>query len=183
MVTVLKNCMAILEIKKFPDPVLKKKTGPVDRIDSKIERLIEDMVETMYDAPGVGLAANQVGVPLQLAVIDVTTREDREKGRRQPLLVIINPEILSMEGSVVEEEGCLSIPEYAENVKRAAIVKVRAQDRNGKTFELPAEGLLAKALQHEIDHLNGVLFVDRLSPLKKSIFKRRYKKAVLAEKA
>jgi peptide deformylase len=168
--------MAIRAICKFPDPILHQKTKPVSTIDSSIERLIDDMVETMYAAPGVGLAANQVGVPLQLAVIDVTTREDREKGRRHPVLVIINPEILSAEGSVVEEEGCLSIPDYAEAVKRAARVKVRARDRKGKTFELEADGLLAKALQHEIDHLNGLLFVDKLSPLKKSIFKRKYRK-------
>jgi peptide deformylase len=139
------------------------------------------MIETMYDAPGVGLAANQVGVSLQLAVIDVTSREEREKGRQRPLIVIINPEMLSMEGSVVEEEGCLSIPEYAETVKRAVKVKVRAQDRAGKVFEIETEGLLAKALQHEIDHLNGILFVDRLSPLKKSMFKRKYKKLALEQ--
>lgn len=174
--------MAIREIRKFPDPVLRKRTDPVEKIDGTLDRLIDDMIETMYDAPGVGLAANQIGISLQLAVIDVTTREDREKGRQRPLIVIINPEILSMEGSVVEEEGCLSLPEYAETVKRAATVKVRAQDRTGKVFEIEAEGLLAKALQHEIDHLNGLLFVDRLSPLKKSLFKRKFKKLAL-EKA
>jgi peptide deformylase len=174
--------MGLREIRKFPDPVLRNKTERVAAIDSSIERLIDDMVETMHAAPGVGLAANQVGVPLQLAVIDLTTREDREKGRPRPVTVIINPEILAMEGSMVEEEGCLSIPDYAESVKRAAKVRVRAQDRNGKTFELEAEGLMAKALQHEIDHLNGLLFVDRLSPLKKSVFKRKFKKVAL-EKA
>ncbi len=172
--------MTIREIRKYPDPVLRQKTGRVGAIDDTITRLIEDMVETMHDAPGVGLAANQVGVPLQVAVIDLSTRE--EPARRHPLLVIINPEILSMEGSVIEEEGCLSIPEYAEKVKRAQKVKVRALDGDGKSFEIEAEGLLAKALQHEIDHLNGLLFVDRLSPLKKNIFKRRQRKAA-AEKA
>ncbi len=171
--------MAIREIRKYPDPVLHQRTSRVGTIDGEIERLIEDMVETMHDAPGVGLAANQVGVPLQVAVIDLSTRENPE--RRHPLLVIINPEILFMEGSVIEEEGCLSIPEYTEMVKRAQKVKVRALDRNGKSFELEAEGLMAKALQHEIDHLNGLLFVDRLSLLKKNIFKRRHRKAV-AEK-
>ena len=169
--------MALREIRKFPDPVLRQKTDRVTNINGTIERLIDDMVETMHAAPGVGLAANQVGVSLQVAVIDLSTREEKEK--RHPLLVIINPEILSLQGSVVEEEGCLSIPEYAEKVKRAARVKVRAQDRTGKIFELEAEGLLAKALQHEIDHLNGLLFIDRLSPLKKSIFKRRLKKMAL----
>jgi peptide deformylase len=172
--------MALREIRTYPDPVLRKKTSRVERIDSALDRLIRDMVETMHAAPGVGLAANQVGVPLQLAVIDLSSREDKEQ--RHPLLVIINPEILVMEGSVIEEEGCLSIPDYAEKVNRAARVKVRAQDRTGKQFELEAEGLMAKALQHEIDHLNGLLFVDRLSPLKKSFFKRRFKKT-MAEKA
>jgi len=172
--------MAIREIRTYPDPVLRNKTGRVEKIDSSLDRLIEDMVATMHAAPGVGLAANQVGVPLQLAVIDLSSRENEEQ--RHPLLVIINPEILAMEGSVTEEEGCLSIPDYSEKVKRAAKVKVRAQDRTGKSFEIEADGLLAKALQHEIDHLNGLLFVDHLSPLKKNIFRRRYRK-VAAEKA
>jgi peptide deformylase len=169
--------MALRQIRTYPDPVLRNKTSRVERIDSTLNRLIEDMVETMHAAPGVGLAANQVGVSLQLAVIDLSSREDEEQ--RHPLLVIINPEILVMEGSVIEEEGCLSIPDYAEKVKRAARVKVRAQDRMGKPFELEAEGLMAKALQHEIDHLNGLLFVDKLSPLKKSLFRRRFKKALM----
>ena len=168
--------MALREICTYPDPVLRNKTSRVERIDSALDRLIEDMVETMHAAPGVGLAANQVGMPLQLAVIDLSSREDEEQ--RHPLLVIINPELIVMEGSVLEEEGCLSIPDYAEKVRRAARVKVRAQDRTGKQFELEAEGLMAKALQHEIDHLNGLLFVDRLSSLKKHLFKRRFRKAL-----
>ncbi len=172
--------MAIRDIRKYPDPVLRIKTEPVKAFDAALQRLIDDMLETMYAAPGVGLAANQVGVSLQLAVIDVSGRE--EKGPRRAPVVLINPEILSREGTVVAEEGCLSIPDYAENVKRATKVKVRAQDRSGKAFEVEADGLFAKALQHEIDHLNGILFVDRLSPLKKSIFRRRLKKA-LAETA
>ena len=169
--------MALREIRSYPDPVLREKTSRVERIDGTLERLIEDMVETMRAAPGVGLAANQVGVPLQLAVIDLSSREDEEQ--RHPLIVIINPEVLAMEGSVIDEEGCLSIPDYSEKVKRAARVKVRAQDRTGKQFEIEAEGLMAKALQHEIDHLNGLLFVDRLSSLKKSLFKRRLKKTLM----
>jgi peptide deformylase len=171
--------MALREIRKYPDPVLRKKTSRVERIDSTLDRLIEDMVETMHAAPGVGLAANQVGVSLQLAVIDLSSRENEEQ--RHPLLIIINPEMLSMEGSVIEEEGCLSIPDYAEKVKRAARVKVRAQDRTGKKFEIEAEGLMAKALQHEIDHLNGLLFVDKLSPLKKNFFRRRFKKTLMEQ--
>lgn len=172
--------MAIREIKKYPDPVLRVKTAPVTTIDDSLQKLIDDMVETMHAAPGVGLAANQVGVSLQVAVIDLGDREDGKP--RQPLVVLINPEILSQEGSIVSEEGCLSLPDYTENVKRAKRVKVRAKDRKGQPFELEAEGLMAKALQHEIDHLNGLLFIDRLSPLKKNIFKRKLKKA-LAETA
>lgn len=172
--------MAIREIKKYPDPVLRLKTSRVDVIDQSVQDLIDDMVETMHAAPGVGLAANQVGVSLQLAVIDLGEREDDEP--RHPLVVLINPEILSSQGSVVADEGCLSMPDFSEKVKRAARVKVRAKDRTGKPFELDAEGLMAKALQHEIDHLNGLLFVDRLSPLKKNIFQRKLKKA-LAETA
>ena len=172
--------MAIREIRTYPDPILRNQTSRVERIDGSLDRLIEDMVETMHAAPGVGLAANQVGVPLQLAVIDLSAREDTQQ--RYPLLVLINPEMLAMEGSVIEEEGCLSIPDYSDKVNRAARVKVRAQDRTGRQFELEAEGLMAKALQHEIDHLNGLLFIDRLSTLKKNLFKRRAKKA-LVEKA
>jgi peptide deformylase len=172
--------MAVRPIRTHPDPVLRVKTARVEKIDNTLDQLIQDMVETMHAAPGVGLAANQVGVSLQLAVIDLSSRENDEQ--RHPLMVIINPEILSSEGAVVEEEGCLSIPDYSEKVKRAARVTVRAQDRTGKSFEVTAEGLLAKALQHEIDHLNGVLFIDRLSPLKKNIFKRRLKKLAV-EKA
>ncbi len=169
--------MALRQIRTYPDPVLRTKTGRVETIDAPLQRLIDDMIETMHAAPGVGLAANQVGVPLQVAVIDLSARED--DAQRHPLLVLINPEILFLKGSMTEEEGCLSLPEYTEKVKRAARVKVRAQERTGKPFELEAEGLMAKALQHEIDHLNGLLFVDRLSPLKKSIFKRKYRKAAV----
>jgi peptide deformylase len=172
--------MAIRTIRTYPDPVLRAKTSRVEAIDDSLQHLIEDMVETMHAAPGVGLAANQVGIPLQLAVIDIG---DREEGRPQrSLVVLINPEILSQEGSIVAEEGCLSIPDLTEKVKRAAKVKVRAQDRTGKPFEIEADGLMAKALQHEIDHLNGILFVDRQSPLKRNIFRRKLKKA-LAETA
>jgi peptide deformylase len=134
--------VAIREIRKYPDPVLRTKTAPVKQVDESLQRLIDDMVETMHAAPGVGLAANQVGVPLQLAVIDVSPRD--EKGRRSSLMVIINPEIIAAQGSVVEEEGCLSIPEIAEKVKRSAKVVVRAQDRTGRSFEMEAEGLLAR---------------------------------------
>ncbi len=171
--------MTIRIIRTYPDPVLRIKTARVEKIDNSLSQLIQDMIETMHAAPGVGLAANQVGVSLQLAVIDLSSREEDQQ--RHPLMVIINPEILSLDGTVVEEEGCLSIPDYAEKTKRASKVRVRAQDRTGKFFEIAAEGLLAKALQHEIDHLNGILFIDRLSPLKKSIFKRRFKKLAVEQ--
>ncbi len=167
--------MAIRAIVTYPDEVLRKRTDPVGEFGRALNRLIDDMTETMYAAPGVGLAANQVGISQQVAVIDVSERDEKKRKGRE-LLVIVNPEILAQEGSVLEEEGCLSIPGYADKVTRAVRVKVRAQDRTGKPFELEAEGLLAKALQHEIDHLNGMLFVDRLSPLKKNIFRRRFKK-------
>ena len=172
--------MAIRDIRKYPDPVLRAKTGRVEAIDESLQRLIDDMVETMHAAPGVGLAANQVGVPLQLAVIELGDHE--AAGPHRSLVVLINPEMVSMEGSVVTEEGCLSVPDFTEKVKRAAKVRVRAQDRTGKHFELEAEGLMAKALQHEIDHLNGIVFIDRLSPIKRNIFRRKLKKA-LAESA
>jgi len=168
--------MAIREIKKFPDPVLRNKTASVGAVDDDLCRLIDDMVETMHAAPGVGLAANQVGVPLQVAVIDISDHE--AEGKKHTLVVLINPEVISLEGTIVAEEGCLSVPDFSEKVKRAARIKVRAKDRTGKTFELEADGLMAKALQHEIDHLNGILFIDRLSPIKKSIFRRRMKKAM-----
>ncbi len=169
--------MAIREIRTYPDPVLKRKTEPVRSIDGDIQTLIDDMVETMHAAPGVGLAANQVGVPLQVTVIDLSTQED--ENRRHPLVVLINPEIIAAEGSITEEEGCLSLPDCSEKVKRALKVTVKALDRTGKSFELTADGLMAKALQHEIDHLNGLLFIDRLSPLKKDFFKRKYRKSAL----
>jgi peptide deformylase len=173
--------MAVREIRKYPDVVLREKTKRIETIDETIQRLIDDMAETMYAAPGVGLAANQVGISLQVAVIDVSVGEEGGP-KKQRLVVLINPEMISMEGSVVSEEGCLSVPDFSDKVKRAAKVKVKALDRRGKPFELEAEGLMAKALQHEIDHLNGIVFVDRLSPLKRSIFRRKLKRA-MAESA
>ena len=164
--------MAVLEIRKYPDKVLKKKTAPVGLFDEVLQQLIDDMIETMYAAPGVGLAAPQVGVSKRLAVIDIST-----KGASMPLMVLINPVFLMKEGSIEFEEGCLSLPEYTAKVERAEKVIVRFLDRKGEEMELEAEGLLAIALQHEIDHLDGLLLIDRISPIKREFFKKRFAKA------
>lgn len=169
--------MAVLEIKKYPDKILKKKAEPVTSFDEGLQTLIDDMVQTMYDAPGVGLAAPQVGVSKRLAVIDIST-----KGEPAPLLVLVNPVCLKAEGSIEFEEGCLSVPEYTSKVKRAEKVVVRAQDREGKQIEIETDGLLAIALQHELDHLDGILFVDRISPIKREFFKKRFQKSLKSAK-
>lgn len=156
----------------LPDPVLRQKSAPVERVDTEIDRLVADMLETMYDAPGIGLAAIQVGVPRQLLVIDVSKEEEE----RQPL-VFINPEVLaSSDERSTYEEGCLSIPDYYAEVERPASVTVRHLDRTGKEQTTEAEGLLATCLQHEIDHLNGVLFIDHISKLKRDIVVRKFTK-------
>jgi peptide deformylase len=163
--------MAIREIKKYPEKILKQKASPVKLIDREIQSLIDDMIETMYAAPGVGLAAPQVGVSKRLAVIDIST-----KGTPMPLLVLINPEVVNKEGAIEFEEGCLSFPDYTAKIERAEKVVVRATDREGKGIEIESEGLLAVALQHEIDHLDGILLIDRISPIKREFFKKRFQK-------
>ena len=163
--------MAKRKIRIFGDPVLREKARPVENIDGQILTLIEDMAETMYEAKGLGLAANQVGETWRLFVLDLKQREGNPE-----LLVFINPEILEAEGEIYEEEACLSIPGYSAKVKRKARVLVRALDREGKPFEMELEGLGARAVQHELDHLNGILYVDHLSALKKNLFKRWWKK-------
>jgi peptide deformylase len=163
--------MAILRILHYPEPILKKKSEPVTRFDEELRKLADDMAETMYAAPGVGLAAPQVGISKRLVVIDCAPKDEAPH-----LLRIANPEIVAREEEVFEEEGCLSVPGYYAKVARSARVTVRHQDLDGKTVELEAEGLLAIAFQHEIDHLDGILFIDHLSPLKKSIFRKKYKK-------
>lgn len=165
--------MALLEIKKYPEKILKEKTAPVVDINSSIQRLIDDMIETMYAAEGVGLAANQVGVSKRLCVIDVSAADEKT-----PLIVLINPEIVERKGSVEAEEGCLSIHEYRAKIKRAEEVLVKGFDRKGRPIEIASGDLLARALQHEIDHLDGLLFIDRLSPIKREFFKKRYKKTL-----
>ncbi|NJD57388.1 MAG: peptide deformylase [Nitrospirae bacterium] len=169
--------MAVLDIKKYPSPVLKKKAAPVSVFDEALQQLIEDMVETMYAAPGVGLAAPQVGISKRLAVIDISSRDEK-----YPLIVLINPSIVKSEGEIEFEEGCLSIPEYTAKVKRSENLIVRAHDRAGTEVEIEAGGLLAIALQHEIDHLDGLLLIDRISPIKREFFKKRYRKALKTEK-
>ncbi len=163
--------MAVLEIKKYPAKVLKKKAEPVAAIDRDLQNLIDDMIETMYAAPGVGLAAPQVGVSKRLAVIDVSMKDSE-----MPLLVLINPELVKKEGSIEFEEGCLSFPGFTAKVERAEKLVVRALDRDGKPYEIESGGLLAIALQHEMDHLDGILLIDKVTPLKREFFKKRLRK-------
>ncbi len=154
--------MSLLSILHHPDPRLRQKASPVSVFDDALQRLIDDMFETMYDAPGVGLAATQVGVPLRLAVMDCSD----DKARPEPM-VIINPELSEPAERVEMEEGCLSVPGVGDKVQRFNRLKLRALDRRGQPFELLAEGLLAQAIQHEIDHLDGKLYIDYLSPMKR----------------
>jgi peptide deformylase len=154
--------LAVLPIVKYGDPVLRTPTQPVGDIDASLQKLIDDMVDTMYAAPGVGLAANQVGISKRLAVIDLTV--GKKPGN---LHIFINPEIVELEGQITEDEGCLSIPDFTEVVTRPERVKVRFTDRNGQQREIRGEGLMARALCHEIDHLNGNLFIDHLRGFKK----------------
>jgi peptide deformylase len=161
----------IREIVIWPDPILKKTAQPVDRVDDAVRRLLDDMAETMYAADGVGLAAPQVAELWRAIVIDTSPRQEGQK-----LIHLVNPEIVKAEGVNTYTEGCLSIPGEAEEVERAAKVWVRALDYHGRPFELECEGLLAIAVQHENDHLQGVVFVDHLSSLKREIIRRRMKK-------
>jgi len=162
--------MALLEILEFPDERLRKRARPVERVDDTIRKLVDDMLETMYEAPGVGLAATQVNVHRRVIVIDVSENKDQPR-------CFINPEILTREGEEEQEEGCLSVPGVFEKVRRAEKIRVRALDRNGKPFELEADGLLAVCIQHEIDHLDGKLFVDYLSPLKRQRIRKKLLKS------
>lgn len=162
----------IREIVQCPDPVLRKVSEPVTVFDGELRRLAMDMVETMYAAPGIGLAAPQVGVHQRLLVVDLTVGS--ENGH---LFVAVNPEIIASSGSQYGEEGCLSIPDITESVVRPARVVIRAQDLNGQPWEFTAEELLARCFCHEIDHLDGILFIDKLSPLKRSLVKRKLRKA------
>ncbi|MDZ7810432.1 MAG: peptide deformylase [Arhodomonas sp.] len=161
--------MARLEILHYPDPRLRTVARPVERVDARIVRLIDDMLETMYTAPGIGLAATQVNVHERVIVIDIS--EDRDSP-----VVLVNPRITERDGETVGEEGCLSVPEYFEAVRRSERVTVEALGRDGEPFSLEAEGLLAVCIQHEMDHLEGRLFVDYLSELKRKRLRRRMDK-------
>ncbi|MCO6431542.1 MAG: peptide deformylase [Deltaproteobacteria bacterium] len=161
--------MPTLPIRIYPDPVLKQVAEKVTRFNDQLTSLANDMAETMYTARGIGLAANQVGVLQRIAIVDVGEEQNER-------IDLVNPEIVWKEGAVPSEEGCLSIPDYRETVRRNKEIVVQAQDTSGKEFELKAEGLLAICIQHEIDHLNGILFIDHLSRLKRELFKRWLKK-------
>jgi peptide deformylase len=161
--------MAILDILHFPDTRLRNVAKPVEAVDDSVRRLIDDMFETMYDAPGIGLAAIQVNEPRRVIVID--TSEDRS----QPL-ALVNPEIVEKQGVEEMDEGCLSVPGVYETVQRAESIRVRALDRDGQAFEMDADGLLAVCIQHEIDHLDGKLFVDYLSNLKRQRIRKKLEK-------
>ncbi|MFH7319159.1 peptide deformylase [Desulfurivibrio sp. D14AmB] len=198
--------MAILPIVKFPEAVLKGKARPVTVFDEQLRRLVADMIDTMHAAPGVGLAAPQVGVPLQLVVIagrvasrpgepgeereaeaplpdgadDADDADDAAEERRRPSLVLINPRIVSGEGQQVDEEGCLSVRDYCSNVKRLARIRVEALDLEGRPLNFEAEDFFARVIQHELDHLEGTLFIDRISSLKRSLYRKKLKK-ILAD--
>ncbi|MFC1641636.1 peptide deformylase [Myxococcota bacterium] len=163
--------MSIRPILVFPDPLLREVAQPVLQVDDQVRELVEDMAETMYDAPGVGLAANQIGVLQRAFVIDIAGEDEPSD-----LRVFINPEILAREGQQTMSEGCLSFPGVSEEVKRATHVKVRALDLDGNSFELEAEGLMAVAIQHENDHLDGRLMIDKLSALKRRLVSRKVKR-------
>jgi peptide deformylase len=160
-----------LEIVKYPDPVLERPGEPVTEFNPELSKFVDDMFESMYAAKGIGLAAPQVGVSKRITVIDLSFKE-----RPEEKIVLINPEIVLREGKQYEEEGCLSLPDIREKVSRAAKVRVRAQDMNGEWFEMDGEELLARAFQHEIDHLDGILFFKRVSALKRDLILRRIRK-------
>ena len=163
--------MALLTILHHPDPRLRQKAEPVQVFDAALQTLIDDMFETMYAAPGVGLAATQVGIALRLAVMDCS----EDKSAPQPI-VIVNPEILSPAEPEIMEEGCLSVPGVGDKIERYNRLRLRALDRHGKPFELDAQGLLAQAVQHEIDHLDGKLYIDHLSSLKRERLLKKLRK-------
>jgi peptide deformylase len=165
--------MALREIVIYPQQVLETRADEVAEIDADVRQLVADMVETMHAAPGVGLAANQVGVARRVAVVDLSVGKDPSQ-----LLVLINPRVLSVDGSQTEEEGCLSIPGITEMVQRPAVAEVEALNLDGKKYRIRGQDLMARALLHEIDHLDGILFLERLSPLKRRIIRKKIQKLI-----
>lgn len=163
----------LYEIIKYPDPVLEKVAEPVTNFDSELAKLVDDMFESMYAAEGIGLAAPQINLSRRITVIDCSFKKDPAEK-----IALINPEIIAREGSQYEEEGCLSLPDVRDKVKRASWVKVRAQDVTGKPFEVDGTELLARAFQHEIDHLDGILFISHLSRLKRDLTLRSIRKRI-----
>lgn len=163
--------MAIREILTFPNPILRQTAKKVTTFDNALKKLAADMGETMYDAPGIGLAANQIGVLQQIIVVDIT-----EPGGQKKFIAYVNPVISEGEGTIVDEEGCLSVIEYTSNVKRFKKIKVNAQDLDGNDLEFVAEDRFARIIQHEVDHLHGKLFIDRISSLKRNLYKKKLKK-------
>lgn len=175
--------MAIRDILTIPDPLLRERCSPVDTVDDTIRALMDDMLETMYDAPGIGLAASQIGVMRRVVVIDTSSRKAEDENGveieppRDPIF-LVNPEITWFSENIsVYQEGCLSIPEYFEDVERPAEIKLRFLDRHGKEEEMHCDGLLATVVQHEVDHLNGVLFIDHISKLKRDRVWKKFAKA------
>lgn len=167
--------MAIRDIRFYPDPILKRRALPVDEVDEKIRRLIDDMAETMYAAPGIGLAAPQIGVHLRVIVADVTPKDVESQ-----LISVVNPEVVWSDGTIIQEEGCLSIPGMTVDIERKQRIRLIGLDREGKELDIQAEGLLAISLQHEIDHLEGRLIVDKISRLKRDIYRRKMRKVASA---
>ncbi|MDY7032692.1 MAG: peptide deformylase [Thermodesulfobacteriota bacterium] len=161
--------MSVLEILKYPNPILRNRGDPVETIDEKIRKLVQNMTETMYAAPGIGLAAPQVGESLRVITVDLARNGEG-------LITMVNPNIISSEGEYVDEEGCLSVPDFKDSIRRKQKIVVAGLDIDGKNIQLTAEGLLAAAFQHEIDHLNGILIIDKVSRLKKDAFKKKLKK-------
>ncbi|MBT5551007.1 MAG: peptide deformylase [Nitrospina sp.] len=165
--------MALLDIKNCLDPVLRKVCLPIENIDGELVTLAENMVETTLAAPGVGLAANQIGLPWRLFVVNIGVETDKEN-----LVTVINPEVTAMEGNEIGEEGCLSIPDVVAEVNRASQIEIKGYDLDGNEVRYEAQGYLARAFQHEMDHLNGILFWDNIGKMKRDILKRKFKKKI-----
>jgi peptide deformylase len=165
----------ILPILKYGAPELRKESEPIDFFDGELEKIVKNLFDTMYGSPGIGLAAAQVGISIRLATIDLSVGED--PGKR---IILCNPEIISVEGDQKNDEGCLSVPDFSETVTRPLKMVVRGLNQNGEEIKFEAEGLLARCLSHEIDHMNGILFIDHLSPLKRTLIRNRIRKLAKA---